>query len=129
MLSPLFIPLLLSGGPLPGSGGPTDGAAGTNPDSPSIMGRRKTQEQPPSDPVSLPQYHLKRNAFSWSESAHMVYLEQPIRTGFSKAAAGAHNIDNEDEVASDFFKFMQSLLTVFPEYQGLPVYITGIPLY
>ena len=89
------------------------------------MGRRRVQDQPPSDPTPLPQYHLKRNPYSWSESAHMVYLEQPIRTGFSKAAAGAHNIDNEDEVASDFFKFMQSFLTVFPEYQGLPVYITG----
>lgn len=28
-------------------------------------------------------------------------------------------------VAEDFYQFMQSFLTVFPEYQGLPVYITG----
>jgi carboxypeptidase C (cathepsin A) len=37
-------------------------------------------------------YLLKRNDYSWSESAHMIYLEQPIRTGFSKAATGARQV-------------------------------------
>ena len=44
------------GGPEPGSGGPT----------------RRAQETP----ESPPKYHLKRNPFSWSESAHMLFLEQ-----------------------------------------------------
>ena len=111
---PMTPPVDVDGSQLPTAGEAADGAA-------SIMARtRQMQDQPP-----LPKYHLKRNPWSWSESANMIFLEQPLRTGFSKAAAGAHNIDNEDEVASDFFKFMQSFLTVFPEYQGLPVYITG----
>mmetsp|Transcript_29725 Transcript_29725/g.28436 ORF Transcript_29725/g.28436 Transcript_29725/m.28436 type:complete len:866 (-) Transcript_29725:73-2670(-) len=84
-----------------------------------IIGR-KIQEE-----VNNEDYFLKKNDFSWSESAHMIYLEQPIRTGFSKAATGAKQITTEEDVADDFYDFMQSFLTVFKEYQGLPVYITG----
>ncbi len=52
--------------------GPVDPVsdAGESPNPPAAS--RRTQE----DSEPLPQYHLKRNAYSWSESAHMIYLEQ-----------------------------------------------------
>jgi carboxypeptidase C (cathepsin A) len=105
-----------------------------NPEEPPSDSPEPPSDLPPAEPI-VPiigrrtdgdqNYYLKPNPYSWSESAHMLFIEQPIRTGYSKAARGAREVTNEDDVAQDFYHFMQSFLTVFPEYQGLPVYITG----
>jgi hypothetical protein len=39
-------------------------------------------------------------------------LSLSLRTGFSKAARGARKITTENDVAEDFYHFMQSFLTV-----------------
>ena len=63
-------------------------------------------------------YHLKRNEYSWNEVANVLYVEQPIRTGFSIAAAGAHPIKDEKQIAKDFRNFLISFLKVFPQFTG-----------
>lgn len=63
-------------------------------------------------------YNLKRNPYSWSEVANVLYVEQPIRTGFSVAAEGAGPIKDETQVAADFRNFLISFLAVFTEYKG-----------
>lgn len=70
-------------------------------------------------------YALQYNPYSWNEEAHVIYVEQPIRTGFSQAASGARLIRSEQMVAEDFRGFLSSFLDVFPYLQGLPVYISG----
>ena len=65
------------------------------------------------------------NEYSWSEVADVVYIEQPIRTGFSLASEDAKTIKNEGDIAKDFIKFMQSFMEVFPEYQKLPLFLAG----
>jgi len=72
-----------------------------------------------------PGFDLTRNLFSWNEAAHVLFLEQPIRTGFSLAAQGARTIRNENEIAQDFYAFMISFLTVFDDMQNFQVFITG----
>lgn len=70
-------------------------------------------------------FTLVRNPHAWNEEAHMLFVEQPIRTGFSTAAKKAHKIRNEQEVSADFYLFLQSFLKVFTELQTLPFFITG----
>lgn len=66
-----------------------------------------------------------RNKYSWSEEADIIYVEQPIRTGFSLASQNAQKIRNEKNIAHDFTNFIRSFITIFKEYQGVPLFIAG----
>lgn len=55
----------------------------------------------------------------------MVWVDQPIGTGFSPAAEGAPaKIVNEDQVAADFMGFWKNFMETF-DLVGRKVYITG----
>jgi carboxypeptidase D len=41
-----------------------------------------------------------------------IYIEQPVGTGFTK---GTPNIQNESQLANQFYGFLQQLYFVFPE--------------
>ena len=68
-------------------------------------------------PIGL-KYKLKNNPYSWNEVANILYVEQPIRTGFSVAAKDKALIAGEDQVAVDFRRFLISFMQVFTEYKG-----------
>jgi carboxypeptidase D len=70
-------------------------------------------------------YKLVRNPSAWNEEAHMLFVEQPIRTGFSTAAKHTHRIRSEKDVAKDFYLFMQSFLKIFSDFRNVAFYITG----
>jgi len=46
-----------------------------------------------------PDGSLKQNPFSWNNISNLLYVDQPIGTGFSHG--GIHDVRNEDEVAND----------------------------
>ena len=48
---------------------------------------------------------LRKNEFSWNNQANMLYVDQPIGTGFSKAKLVDY-VKTEDEIAKDFFTFL-----------------------
>eukprot|EP01041_Mallomonas_annulata_P003654 gene3654-7281_t len=66
-------------------------------------------------------YNLKYNPYSWNEVADVLFVEQPLRAGYSTAAEGSRIIKNEHQVAEDFHRFMLSFLEVFKEFQNVPV--------
>ena len=70
-------------------------------------------------------FNITPNPHSWNTEGNIIFVEQPIRTGFSLAAAGARTIRNEAQVAQDFAAFLQSFLAVFVELQGTEIYLTG----
>ena len=70
-------------------------------------------------------FSLVRNAFAWNEAAHVLFVEQPLRTGFSPAAEGSRRVKDETVVAADFHRFLQSFLRVFNSLASLPLFITG----
>ncbi|KAJ1441737.1 Alpha/Beta hydrolase protein [Ochromonadaceae sp. CCMP2298] len=63
-------------------------------------------------------YTLEFNPYSWNEVANVLYVEQPLRTGFAAAASGSPAI--RDEV-----QFLLSFLQVFKQYEHVELYITG----
>ncbi|KAJ4555941.1 hypothetical protein HRR80_009113 [Exophiala dermatitidis] len=70
-------------------------------------------------------YEPQPNPFSWTNLTNMVYVDQPIGTGFSPAAPGAPaQIRNEVDVGRDFAGFWQNFMTTF-NLTGRKVYITG----
>jgi carboxypeptidase D len=62
------------------------------------------------------------NSYSWTKAATMLYVEQPIGTGFT---TGAVTNTNEDQVAAQFAGFLDNFYKVFPELASKKLYITG----
>ncbi|CAK5262124.1 unnamed protein product [Mycena citricolor] len=62
------------------------------------------------------------NVNSWTNLSSMIWIEQPVGTGYSQ---GTPNITNQDELAAQLVGFMQQFLDIFKELNGKKFYITG----
>ncbi|KAI0766524.1 alpha/beta-hydrolase [Irpex lacteus] len=62
------------------------------------------------------------NEFSWTNLSSVLFVEQPVGTGFSQ---GTPNIRNEEDLAVQLVGFMQQFLEVFSELKGKNLYLTG----
>ncbi|KAF8520026.1 Alpha/Beta hydrolase protein [Hysterangium stoloniferum] len=62
------------------------------------------------------------NDFSWTNLSSVLWIEQPVGTGFSQ---GEPNIKDEDDLAVQLVGFLQQFLEVFSELKGKKFYITG----
>ncbi|KAK5121456.1 hypothetical protein LTR85_005289 [Meristemomyces frigidus] len=70
-------------------------------------------------------YSPIKNPYAWTNLTNMVWVDQPIGTGFSPAAPGAPaKIKNEKDVAEDFMGFWKNFMETF-DLTGRKVYITG----
>ena len=75
----------------------------------------------------------KVNTYSWTEAAHVLYLDQPTLTGYSYTSkpksymGGKDDETNDDMVAEDAYYFLQSFFNseLGKTYKDLPVYLTG----
>ncbi|CAL8577504.1 hypothetical protein XPA_003329 [Xanthoria parietina] len=62
-----------------------------------------------------------KNPYTWVNLTNMVWVEQPVGTGFSQ---GTPTATNENEVAEQFLGFFKNFVDTFA-LQGKKVYITG----
>ncbi|KAJ3827452.1 alpha/beta-hydrolase [Lentinula raphanica] len=62
------------------------------------------------------------NPFSWTNLAHMLWVEQPVGTGFTQ---GTPNITNDDELAAQLVGFLGQFLEVFSELKGKDFFLAG----
>eukprot|EP00550_Attheya_septentrionalis_P004496 CAMPEP_0198285034 /NCGR_PEP_ID=MMETSP1449-20131203/4348_1 /TAXON_ID=420275 /ORGANISM="Attheya septentrionalis, Strain CCMP2084" /LENGTH=554 /DNA_ID=CAMNT_0043982271 /DNA_START=44 /DNA_END=1708 /DNA_ORIENTATION=+ len=62
------------------------------------------------------------NPYSWTETAHVLWLDQPAGVGFSY---GTQNDSNEDMVGEDAYYFLQAFYKTHPEYASNPLFIVG----
>lgn len=60
--------------------------------------------------------------FSWTKLANVVWVEQPVGTGFSQ---GTPSISNDDELAEQVAGFLVQFLEVFHELKGSNFYVSG----
>lgn len=72
---------------------------------------------------SKPQLH--DNPFSWNKVANVLFIDQPGGTGFSTVANSYGYTTNEAQVNADMQVFLQGFFAQYPQYKGLPFYITG----
>lgn len=68
------------------------------------------------------QYKPTMNEYSWTNLSSMLYIEQPVGTGYSQ---GTPTISNEADLAEQFVGFLQQFLNIFPELKGKKTYLTG----
>ncbi|KAG1800313.1 Alpha/Beta hydrolase protein [Suillus plorans] len=62
------------------------------------------------------------NQHSWTNLSSVLWVEQPVGTGFSQ---GIPDAQNEDDVAAQLVGFMQQFLEVFSELKGKKLYLSG----
>lgn len=67
---------------------------------------------------------LERNDHSWNNNSNVLYVDQPVGTGLSKATKD-QLVHNEEEVSSDFYVFLVQFFDKFPQYKHRPFYLSG----
>ena len=69
--------------------------------------------------------NLSLNEWSWHKSANMIYVDNPIGTGFSNAASEDDYVQTENGVAAGLHHFLVKFVEANPEFKGRDFYITG----
>lgn len=62
------------------------------------------------------------NPYSWTEAAHVLWLDQPAGVGFSY---GKENDYNEEMISEDAYYFLQEFYKEHPEYSENPLTVVG----
>ncbi|KDR75252.1 hypothetical protein GALMADRAFT_211511 [Galerina marginata CBS 339.88] len=62
------------------------------------------------------------NPWSWTNLSHVLWVEQPVGTGFSQ---GAPSISNDDQLGEQLMGFLEQFLEVFSELKGNNLWLTG----
>ncbi|KAI3914309.1 hypothetical protein MKW98_014916 [Papaver atlanticum] len=74
---------------------------------------------------SLPTFKL--NPYSWTKIANMIFLDEPVGTGFSYYSKSSHDQSQMGDILSarNTYEFLVKWLIQNPEFQSNPVYISG----
>lgn len=64
-------------------------------------------------------------AINWNSNHHLVFLDNPLGTGFSFTEDLASMATNEDEVGADLLEAMTQFFTLFPELRKNDFFVTG----
>jgi len=70
-----------------------------------------------------PDLSLSNNPYSWNTFANLLYVDQPVGTGYSYA--NEDYVQNETQMAVDMYSFLQQFFTMYPQYAMLDFYIIG----
>jgi cathepsin A (carboxypeptidase C) len=68
---------------------------------------------------------LTHFGYSWSSFSNLLFVDNPIGTGYSKADKDSDLDSSEEEVAWDFVRFYDGFLEQHPEFKSRDLYITG----
>ena len=55
----------------------------------------------------------------------VIWLDQPVGTGYSYVGQLNETVTNELEVAEGIYTFLQRFFQLYPQYQSLPFFIFG----
>jgi len=68
---------------------------------------------------------LAVNEHGWDTVANLIYVDQPIGTGFSYSTDSADDVHDERRVAEDMLQFLTEFAEAHPELADNDFYITG----
>ncbi len=65
---------------------------------------------------------LKFNKYTWANVSNIMYIEQPVGVGYTH---GSPKPQDEDEVAADFYRFLQNFFDIFPKMRKQRLFLVG----
>ncbi|KAJ0411816.1 hypothetical protein ATCC90586_002969 [Pythium insidiosum] len=65
------------------------------------------------------------HAYSWTRLGHMLFIDQPVGTGYSAVRDDAGYVNTQDEMATQLYRGLQGFYARHPEYSTNPVYLCG----
>ncbi|XP_074358546.1 serine carboxypeptidase-like [Apium graveolens] len=68
---------------------------------------------------------LTWNDFGWDKVSNLIYVDQPIGTGFSYSSDDDDIRHSEEGVSNDLYDFLQEFFKAHPQYVKNDFYITG----
>eukprot|EP00826_Nyctotherus_ovalis_P058428 TRINITY_DN8027_c0_g1_i6.p1 TRINITY_DN8027_c0_g1~~TRINITY_DN8027_c0_g1_i6.p1 ORF type:complete len:419 (-),score=103.06 TRINITY_DN8027_c0_g1_i6:164-1420(-) len=68
----------------------------------------------------------ERNPYAWNEVTDTLFIDQPAPTNFSISRDPSKQCRNQTCVARDLHTFFMHFFDIYPEYKGVPLYITGV---
>lgn len=68
--------------------------------------------------------HLIYNEGAWDEFANLLFVDNPVGTGFSYVDTDSY-LHELSEMAEQFITFMEKWFTIFPEYEHNDIYFAG----
>lgn len=77
------------------------------------------------DENSEDKYVLKETKYGWDTVGHLLYVDQPVNTGFSWTSDNTDEARDEETVSNDIFEFLQDFFLSRPELADNPLFITG----
>jgi vitellogenic carboxypeptidase-like protein len=69
--------------------------------------------------------NISRRKTTWAATNNMLYIDQPVGTGFSFTDSVEGRITDQDGVARDLFEFMKQFYMLFPEMLKTDLYVAG----
>ena len=69
--------------------------------------------------------NLHPRNITWNSKYHLLFIDQPVGTGFSFTKSEDGYVRNEDEVARDLYAMLTQFFVIFHEYAASPFYVTG----
>lgn len=67
---------------------------------------------------------LTSNPYSWTKLGHVLYIDQPVGTGFSTASE-PYPVKDNARVTSDFYAWLGSFYKLFPQLLGKRTHMMG----
>ena len=65
------------------------------------------------------------NQFGWNSFANLLYVDQPVGTGFSYTTSPLGIETNEKTIARELTVFVEEFYQKYPKYSSLPLFIIG----
>ena len=71
------------------------------------------------------QKNLHPRNITWNSKYHLLFIDQPVGTGYSFTKSEKGYVRNEDEVARDLYSMLTQFMQIYTEYSASPFYVTG----
>jgi serine carboxypeptidase-like clade 2 len=68
---------------------------------------------------------LTPNAWTWTQKANVIFIEQPAGVGFSWSADTDDYTVGDAQAAEDVYSFLLGFTARYPQYAGRPLYLSG----
>lgn len=72
-----------------------------------------------------PDGQLSRRRITWASTYNIIYIDQPVGTGFSFTDSDKGYAKNQTDVARDLYEFCRQFYNIFPELLDNDLYVAG----